>query len=360
MHQRARSQTSGSEASQLLAFADEGDAAPSRVATVSGSLSWVWSRSRVPIAIAGLVAATAVGSFAANRMLLVRAFPITAAPGKLSVETRPPGVTVIVDGVSRGVTPLALSLEPGNHTMTVRGDRDERSIDLSVTPGADIARYFELKPSTPVETGGLSIVTDPPGLQVRVDGRPTGRSPLTVPNLAAGNHEVSVAKDSMSAARTVRVASGTVASVVFSLTKGVAPAAGWLAVKAPFDVQILEGSDVIGTGEMAKVMLPAGKHDIIMMNRALDYRETRQIVVAGGTVTSVRVDAPEGTLNVNAQPWADVTLGGRSIGQTPLANLAVPIGTHDIVFRHPQLGERRQRITVSVNGPNRISVDLTK
>jgi hypothetical protein len=63
---------------------------------------------------------------------------------------------------------------------------------------------------------------------------------------------------------------------------------------------------------------------------------------------------------VNARPWADITLDGNSIGQTPIANLPVSIGSHEMVFKHPQFGERKQTVTVSVDGPNRIAVDLTK
>ena len=65
-------------------------------------------------------------------------------------------------------------------------------------------------------------------------------------------------------------------------------------------------------------------------------------------------------LSANARPWADVLIDGISVGQTPIANLAVPIGTHQVVFRHPQLGERRESVVVGVKGPNRIAVDLTK
>jgi hypothetical protein len=55
-----------------------------------------------------------------------------------------------------------------------------------------------------------------------------------------------------------------------------------------------------------------------------------------------------------------VSLDGASLGQTPISNLQVAVGTHEMVFRHPQLGERRQSVTVTAKGPNRIAADLTK
>jgi serine/threonine-protein kinase len=65
-----------------------------------------------------------------------------------------------------------------------------------------------------------------------------------------------------------------------------------------------------------------------------------------------------GLLSINATPWADVLLDGQAIGTTPLANLSVPIGTHEIICRHPQLGERRQTVTVKAGSPLRVGISF--
>ena len=51
---------------------------------------------------------------------------------------------------------------------------------------------------------------------------------------------------------------------------------------------------------------------------------------------------------------------GDRVGETPIGNVSVPIGPHEIVFRHPELGELRHAATVTMNGPARVSVDLRK
>jgi hypothetical protein len=135
---------------------------------------------------------------------------------------------------------------------------------------------------------------------------------------------------------------------------------GWLAVVSPFELQVVERDEVVGTSGATRIMLPSGRHDVDLVNQTLDYREGRTIQVAPGKLTTLRIDAPKGTLNANARPWADVLIDGNNVGQTPIANLAIPIGTHQVVFRHPQLGERRQTIVVTVKGPNRIAMDLSK
>jgi serine/threonine-protein kinase len=75
---------------------------------------------------------------------------------------------------------------------------------------------------------------------------------------------------------------------------------------------------------------------------------------------TVPVALPKGTLSINALPWADVTLDGQPMGQTPLGNLSVTIGNHEVVWKHPQLGERRQTVKVTAGAPVRAGMDLTK
>jgi len=82
-------------------------------------------------------------------------------------------------------------------------------------------------------------------------------------------------------------------------------------------------------------------------------------VTAGKTI-ALQVDAPKASVSVNARPWAEITLDGNSVGQTPIANLLVSVGPHELVFKHPQLGERNQTVVITAKGPNRIAVDFTK
>jgi hypothetical protein len=64
------------------------------------------------------------------------------------------------------------------------------------------------------------------------------------------------------------------------------------------------------------------------------------------------------SLSINAKPWADVWIDGKPAGTTPLANLQVSVGTHEILWRHPVLGERRQTITVTDQAPARAAIDF--
>jgi hypothetical protein len=80
--------------------------------------------------------------------------------------------------------------------------------------------------------------------------------------------------------------------------------------------------------------------------------------VTAGKVFAVPLELPNGTMNVNAVPWAEVWLNGNRVGETPIGNLSVPIGAHELIFRHPQFGEKRHAISVTAGAPVRVSIDM--
>ena len=314
------------------------------------------------VLIAGGVALLAgLGALAIQRYPILQMMAKEPRPGNLTINTRPSDSEVLIDGARRGTTPLTVPLTPGTHTITIRSGSDERVVPLTIASGAEVSQYYEMKVAEPaVLVGRVSVVTDPPGARVAVDGKARGTSPITVVDLTPADHKVTVTSDTGSAERTVAVAAGGTASVMFSLPKVSGPVGGWLSISAPFDVEVIEHDDVIGTSGSSRIMLAAGRHDITIMNRSLGFEEARKIEVGAGKTIAVRVDPPKVSVSVNARPWAEVALDGNSVGQTPISNLLVTVGTHELVFRHPQFAERRQTVVVTAKGPNRIATDLTK
>jgi hypothetical protein len=105
-------------------------------------------------------------------------------------------------------------------------------------------------------------------------------------------------------------------------------------------------------------MVAAGRHELDLVNDTLGYRASRVIVVAPGKVAQIGLELPMGVVNLNAAPWAEVWIDGRRVGDTPIGNLNVSIGPHEVVFKHPQLGEKHHAISVTVGAPVRLSVDM--
>jgi hypothetical protein len=284
-----------------------------------------------------------------------------STPGRLTIGTTPIGIAVTIDGQAQGLTPLTVQLDPGSHIVKLQRGTEERTISVQVSSGVEMTQHYEFAPQpAPLPlTSTLTVTTDPPGARVLIDGEARGNSPVTVPDLTAARHRVTVIGENGSVERQVTTEAGVTSSVVFSLPRVPAMTAGWLSVTSPFEVQIVERGEVIGTSASPRFMVPAGSHEVDLVNDALGFKEHRKIDITQNATAAVKVDA-RATVSANARPWAEVIIDGRSMGQTPLANLSLTLGTHQIVFRHPELGERQQTLLVTAKGPNRISVDLSR
>jgi PEGA domain len=136
-------------------------------------------------------------------------------------------------------------------------------------------------------------------------------------------------------------------------------AAGWISiVGAPSDVQLFENGRLLGSNRIDRIMIPVGRHELDIVNESLGFQERRIVQVTAGQVSSINVKWPTGGLSINAVPWAQAFIDDSPVGETPIANMQVPIGPHEITFRHPQLGERRTWVTVTAKETARVGIDL--
>jgi hypothetical protein len=348
-----------SDADALMSFRAEGDA-PAKATPLTRR--YRFSITSLSIAagtlalLSGAVAAIAYYSPNTIEPSTAAATPAVAI-GTVTINSQPPGAEVTVDGVVRGATPVRLSLSAGAHQLQIRGGSVTRDLPLTVEADTSSTHYIEFAPAATVTTGRLEITSDPAGAEVRVDGVPSGKTPLLLQTVTPGEHRVTINSGDTTFTRTVRVSAGATASVVASAARA-SVSAGWLTIEAPFDVQIFEDDDLLGTSLADRLMLPAGRHTLQVANAALEFRQTITVQIADGKTATSAVTVPNGSLSVNALPWANVTIDGRDVGTTPLANLSVPIGTHEVVWHHPEMGERRRSVTVTARTPVRIGVDF--
>jgi serine/threonine protein kinase len=287
------------------------------------------------------------------------ASPGGPSTGTLVVQSNPAGVQVFVDGIDRGQTPARLSVPPGAHILELRGRGVPRVIPFNVTAGAEVSHHLEFA-NTP-ETGSLRVESQPAGAKVLVDGTERGVAPVTITDLTPGDHEVVLQTPIASSRHVVSVQAGGTASLVApvaSTTTPAGPVSGWLAVNSPFSLEIREEGRIIGTSQADRVMLASGRHELQLVSETMGYRVNRVVTIMPGKVETIKVDLPNGVVNLNATPWAEVFVDGQRVGETPIGNLSVPIGPHEVVFRHPQFGEKRHAISVTLTGPVRLSVDM--
>jgi serine/threonine protein kinase len=115
-------------------------------------------------------------------------------PGQMAIDSTPQGAQVQLDGRSdpTWVTPFALSgLTPGQHTVTVSKagySTDTRTVDVASGGKSSVVSHLAQLMAT------LSVTSTPPGANVYIDGRDSGKLTPAQVSVDKGQHVVLVRK----------------------------------------------------------------------------------------------------------------------------------------------------------------------
>ena len=261
-----------------------------------------------------LLALLAVGqaAYIGARLVLT---PAVANVSVLTVDSVPDGAEVFINGERRGVTPFKVELPAGQHALELRKDGRTRSIPVTLAAGIQASQYVELgsapaprqaapAPAPPAPDPSASAAAAPPPPQV--------------------------------------------------------PSRGWVVIESPLSLSVLRNGEMLGSSEEGRLSLPAGSQELELVNGTVGYRSVMTVQVPPGRALTLPVELPQSLLNVTATPSARVWVDGREVGNTPVTQLALPIGQHEVRFEHPEYGERRMTVLVRVGATTQAAVDFTR
>ena len=237
-------------------------------------------------------------------LLLQRRWDVPAPVkiAEVNLETADPGASVTVDGRSVGVTPLQLAI-----------GSDMRSISI-VSPRPPATKQEQIVGSTGQQN---PVVRSPAS---RADARSASAvSPVPAPQRSGG-----------------------------------------IRLSSPIDLEVFEGDTRLGSSATGIVSAPAGRRELDLVNSVLGFRLRQVVDIKAGQVVPLAVTPPNGIININAVPWAEVLIDGKVVGETPIGNLSLSLGHHEITFRHPQFAELRQTALVRSDTITRVSVNLQR
>jgi hypothetical protein len=126
-------------------------------------------------------------------------------------------------------------------------------------------------------------------------------------------------------------------------SQGGAVQTGTLAVSSPTTVDIYLGDQFLGSAPTT-LELPAGNQRLEFRHKDMKKVVTYIVNPNESTTTMVTFDIP---VQINAKPWAQVFIEGsrrQSLGQTPLSDVLVPIGSV-LSFENPNFQGKRYRVS---------------
>lgn len=168
--------------------------------------------------------------------------------------------------------------------------------------------------------GILNVTTSPPvAADVYVDQAPRGTAPLTIDGVPPGLRDISIVSERFLPFDTEVDIEGL--GITQTIDAVLAPA--WALVDI---TSMPEGTSILVDGEEAgttpaTLEILQGPHDIRLRRSGYKTWQTKVEIVAGEdqTLPNVRLERADGSISITTTPdGANVTIGGRYRGQTPL------------------------------------------
>ena len=216
-------------------------------------------------------------------------------------------------------------------------------------PPTRVPAAAEVKTVTPV--GRLEVHSIPARARVAVDGETRGSTPLVLDDVAPGRHEVVVSSSAGTVRRTATVRENRTVTIYETISPG------WIAVFSRIKLDIAIDGRQVGTTEDGHLLVAPGRHDVVLANRRLGFRERHTFDVEPGEVTAHTVVLPSTSVRFIGVAGTEILVDGEPIGVLPLDSVELPIGTRELVKRFPDGTDARERIELGIGAPTTIAVD---
>ena len=374
----------GRQLAEVLASQSSEDLSLSGTMSLTG-VSVIRERepNKTPWLLLLLVLLIAVGGGVATWMLWPKGAP--TGPGVISLSSDPPGAAIWLDGNRTAErTPATLSELPigtyeirltseglAPHTETVEITEAAPSASVSATLSVPTADAF----------GAVQVRTTPPGATVLLDGSAHDEvTPTTVPEITPGTeHTVAITLDGyVTVTRTMTLQAGQVETLNLPLEREpLGEHESWLVVHTdPETASVTIDGETYETGSPYEFRRAAEPVRVRVARLGYEAQE-REVALEGGQTVEARFDlerirsggmrmqmsmvssdGPPGALTFDARPWCNVSIDGRSVGQTPIVNRSLSAGSHRIRCVHPELGTKNLSVTIESGQTTRRRVSL--
>jgi hypothetical protein len=136
-------------------------------------------------------------------------------------------------------------------------------------------------------------------------------------------------------------------------------ASGTLTVYSRIPLEVYDGTRRVGTSDGPMSLAP-GWHELRLVSNRYNYRDDIAVEIRPGEAMSHNVTLPTGQLRVRSAPGAEVLVDGGVVGRAPFVEVDVPLGTREVVVRHPELGVRRATVEIRHQLPSELILPLDR
>jgi len=281
---------------------------------------------------------------------------LQALPGRLSVDSSPPGASVTVDGESVGRTPLqGLPLEAGEHRLLLQ---EARHLPLEQTlqiVGRDVQLQLHLQ-LTPA-WAEVAVDSLPGGATILVDGEPAGQTPRSL-EILQGEHQLMLQLPAFADwQQTLHVEAGENQDLgQISLQ----PASGALRLSSvPGGANVTLDGEFQGQTPLTLQVSPGQEHRLAVFKPGYKrYNGTVELPAAGSDERVVTLQARLGEVRFRISPTgATLRINGKPVGRGN-RTLSLPAVEHSVEISLDGFVSVRRRVTPRPGLPQLVEVTL--
>ena len=267
--------------------------------------------------------------------------------GYVIINSEPEGADVYI-GIDDnslecvGQTPFQKKYQYGRYSFSLRKNMYHSIQSFFDLNESRIQTTIALEPAF----GKMHVTSTPPGARVTIEGIDGDfTTPFTSGNLASGDYKVRLFLDKYSpSTSTVTIADGQTAELAVAMAVNFAP----LTINSLPGAQISINGSVAGTGSVTQE-LGEGIYDISVTLKSHREAKKQVEVVANQPQTITLNPTPiYGSLAIMTTPYdADVTIGGKNYGKTPIDINQLLVGEYDVVLSKPGCATVTKHVTIA-------------
>ena len=249
----------------------------------------------------------------------------------VAITSDPAGATILIDGRALGkTTPVDMvNVVEGDHSFELRmGELGARQ-NAAFVKGQTYRLDLKLESAK----GSVQLASTPSDAEVFVDDRPSGKTPVLLPDLSPGRHSIVMKKEGFLAY------SGSVNVRPFeqeALTGRLYKPCALVVNSDPPGASVFIENKISGVTPLQISDTQPGEISLkISSPDCDDWKENVYLSVGSRKEISAKLVSKFGLLTVNASPEATVFVDGRSVGSGLLESYKVPVGNHEVELKHP-------------------------
>lgn len=276
----------------------------------------------------------------------------------IEITSNPPGANLKLDGESKGETPLSLKLATKKiYEIQLEKPGYQAFLDQVFLSDEQTTFNFNLEKALPLH-GALYVESIPPGARISYNQIYTNLStPASIEELKLNTeHMIRVEKEGYRTQTRKVILNKPHEKILFQLKKeaitlkiNVLPRNAIILVDGERRGKVIEGLDPDKTYRITA--------------RAKGYTTVTRKIKPTGSRVEVDIELKRkkintGSISISAIPWATIIIDGEKIGPSPILNHRLPVGVHEIIFRHQDYKEVRKKIEIKSRENDPLIVDL--